>query len=168
LKITLNHKTTFPIPRFGITIKLPKSLAEVNYLGRGPHENYPDRKESAHWGPYYATPEKMKPSYISPQESAYRSANEELIITDSKGKGYKFTSDKDFGFSYLPYSQDAIMQKSRGSKNTCDLKEDDFFTLCLDSHMMGVGGIDSWLSEPLNQYLLRQGEYQFILYITAV
>ncbi len=168
LKVTLTAESETFLPRFGVIIKVPKNLEQVEYLGKGPHENYPDRSSSSFWGKYYTSPRKMKPSYISPQESGYRSQNEFLRITDVDGKGFEITSPSDFGFSYLPYAPEDLSQNERGSKNKVDLIERNYFYLCIDSKMMGVGGIDSWLSEPLSQYTLAPGIYSLTLYIASI
>jgi hypothetical protein len=167
LRIVARFKTDKPIPRFGIKIALPTTFHQVDYLGRGPHENYPDRLESAHWGLYYTTPEKMIPTYISPQESGYRTQNEQLRITNTEGDGFIIQSEEDFGFSYLPFEQEDLTQSRRGSKNKVNLTNSEFNTLCIDSFMMGIGGIDSWLSEPMDKYLSKPGQYELVLYITS-
>lgn len=168
IRLTLSCNVQSHIPRFGITIDLPKTFSELNYLGRGPHENYPDRKRSAHWGKYYSTLIKLRPTYIITQESAYRCENEELTITDSEGHGFRFTSENTFGFSYLPFSQKDLLQGTGETKINADLIENEFYTLCIDSHMVGLGDIQHEQLLPLEKYQLNEGKYKFVLYITAL
>lgn len=150
---TIDHKVLV-IPRFGITCNIAKGYGQVCYEGRGPHENYPDRKSSAFYGRYQTTVHELTEPYISPQEHGYRSENHRLILSKLSNKSLEITSEDPFGFSYLPYSPQDLTQYSRGSKNHKDLVINPFNTLCIDACMMGIGGTDSWLSEPLSQYQL--------------
>lgn len=146
-----SKNSTLKIPRFGIISKVDKSFQEVKYFGKGPHENYQDRNYSAHWGQYKTDIFKLSEQYIAPQENGYRSENKELKLSNPEVR-VCISSYKTFGFSYLQYSPQEFTQESRGKLHLQDFKVSDTNYLCLDGFMMGVGGVDSWLSEPLEKY----------------
>ena len=147
------------LPRFGLYAPLINSMKETTYFGRGPHENYPDRKFSAFIGKYDTSPEAMFENYISPQENGYRCDNHWLRIHDETIGGIEIRSTETFGFSYLSYSPKDLTQYTRGSKHPYDLQSSMTNHLCIDNQMMGIGGIDSWLSEPMEKYLLKRTKY---------
>ena len=94
----------------------------------------------------------MYEPYISVQDNGYRTENEELIISNGKDLKFRITSKDSFGFSFLPYSTEELTQELRGEKNAIDLLPSNRIHLCIDRFMLGLGGIDSWLSEPLDKY----------------
>ncbi len=139
------------IPRFGLFATFDKPWSEIQYFGRGPHENYPDRKSSANWGTYITTVHDMHEPYIALQDCGYRSENKELILT-SDTDSIKISSHQAFGFSYLPTDPESYTIEKRGEKHAHEITYDLCNYLCLDAFIMGVGGTDSWLSEPLPKY----------------
>lgn len=91
---TIDLKTTFrqhgnlpDLPRIGIAFVLDSSLNKVQWLGRGPHENYPDRKSSAFVGLWDSPVSEMKTSYPRPQENGARMDVSRLMLTDKHGRG---------------------------------------------------------------------------------
>jgi len=153
------------IPRFGIIRRLDKAYDQVSYYGRGPHENYPDRNHSAFVGHYRSTVKDMYEPYISVQDCGYRTDARHLSIQTNEGREIKFTSDRPFCFSALPYSPHDLTQTTRGKMNAVDLVESQYNYLCLDAWHMGIGGIDSWLSEPMQEYLCNESEIFLDIYI---
>ena len=73
------------IPRVGLNMQLSSSLENVEWYGRGPHENYIDRKASAFMGSYSAKVNEMKFDYGRPQENGYRTQTKHLSLTDKNG-----------------------------------------------------------------------------------
>ncbi len=139
------------IPRFGLLAAFDKPWSEIQYYGRGPHENYPDRKSSAYWGNYKTTVHDILEPYIALQVCGYRTENKELIISNANSQ-IKISSHQAFGFSYLPASPESYTVEKRGEKHAHEIVLDMCNYLCLDAFMMGVGGTDSWLTEPLEEY----------------
>jgi beta-galactosidase len=59
-------------PRIGLKTRLVPGLSRIEWFGRGPHENYPDRQSGALMGRYQARPEELIVPYIVPQENGAR------------------------------------------------------------------------------------------------
>jgi len=150
------------MPRFGMKMRVNRALGEVEWYGRGPHENYCDRNTSAFVGLYKSTPEEMYFPYIRPQENGYRTDTRWLTLTDHQGIGLKITGIPFFGFSALPYTIENLDQGiKKNYKHTCDLVPADFYEVMIDLKQMGVGGDDSWGARPHSQYQIPAGKYTF-------
>ena len=148
------------IPRVGLHFYLNKELQNINWFGRGPFENYPDRKHAAHIGRYDSTVAKMYEPYISPQENGNRTDVQKVAFYDKTGAGLLITGDK-FSFTANPFSPEELTREKWGDLHTYDLKDTGKVSLCLDHLQLGLGGIDSWLSAPLEKYQITPKNYQF-------
>jgi beta-galactosidase len=140
-EITLHHAVypqgTMPLwlPRIGLTMTLDKSLNRVKWYGRGPQENYPDRKTGYKTGIYSAVVEDMYEPYLIPQDYGLRTDNRWLCMTNETGSGLEFSMDQWFNFNAYPYSTDNLTK----SVYTYQLQEQDGITLNLDYSTSGVG-----------------------------
>jgi beta-galactosidase len=149
------------LPRFGMTMAIPKSYDKVVWYGRGPHENYWDRKTSALVGVYKSTVRELFEPYISPQENGYRTDVRWVAFLNDKGTALLAVGLPLICFSALHYTNEDLTQQSRGTMHPTDLKERDFVFLNLDYKQMGVGGDDSWGARPHPQYTLPAQEYSY-------
>ncbi|HOW24431.1 MAG TPA: glycoside hydrolase family 2 TIM barrel-domain containing protein [Bacteroidales bacterium] len=157
------------MPRFGMKMRLNKVLGELQWYGRGPHENYCDRYTSAFVGLYESTPEEMYFPYIRPQENGYRTETRWLTLADHQGIGLKFAGMPLFGFSVLPYTIENLDQGiKKNYQHTCDLIPTDFYEVMIDLKQMGVGGDDSWGARPHSQYQIPAGKYTFSFRMTPI
>jgi len=147
--------------RFGMRLRIPKNFENVQWYGRGPHENYWDRKTSAFIGRYAGTVHDQYVRYASPQENGYKTDVRWVALTQNKGKGLLAVGLPTLCFSALPYSKEDLTQKSRGTKHPTDLVERDFVELHIDLRQTGVGGDNSWGARPLDKYTLPAKEYAF-------
>ena len=123
------------LPRIGIGWILSKSLVNVEWYGRGPQENYPDRKSGYKTGIYKSTVLEMYEPYLIPQDYGLRTDTRWVSLTDSDGTGLEFSGDKLFNFSAHPYSMDNLTK----ALYTYQLKPFDGITLNLDYATSGVG-----------------------------
>ena len=149
------------IPRVGLKTNLGIEWESVEYLGRGPHENYSDRQYSAHWGRYALASSEFYEPYIAAQENGYRSENKCLSLIHQNGYKLKIRGLQSFGFSLLRYTPNDLTRYKRGGRHHFDLKENEFQTLCLDGFHMGIGGVNSWEARPLKKYLFNRNKIQF-------
>jgi beta-galactosidase len=140
-EITLHH-TVYPqgkmplwLPRIGLTLTLDKSLDRVEWYGRGPQENYPDRKSGYRLGIYSTTVREMYEPYLIPQDYGLRTDNRWLRMTNSTGAGLAFSMDQRFNFNVYPYATDNLTK----SVYTYQLQEQDGITLNLDYASSGAG-----------------------------
>ncbi|PLX01868.1 MAG: beta-galactosidase, partial [Marinilabiliales bacterium] len=147
-------------PRFGLKFVLEDSPL-IEYYGRGPHENYSDRKTSAFVGHYKGEVKNQYFPYIRPQENGYKTDCRWLILGD-ENQGILFTSKIPFGFSALNIPDYQIDQITKlNHKHTNDINPDNKTYLHLDMAQMGVGGDNSWGARPHEQYRIPVKEYEF-------
>lgn len=149
------------IPRMGLHLYLNPDLQNINWVGRGPFENYSDRKEAAHIGRYDSTVIQMYEPYISPQENGNRTEVEKVAFYDKKGAGLLVTGIQPFNFTAIPFSPEELTRTKWGSLHTYDLKNEGKISVCLDHLQMGLGGIDSWLTPPLEEYSIQAKFFNF-------
>ena len=145
----------------GMRMAIPEEFDKVSYYGRGPHENYQDRKDSALIGIYKTEVDDLYFPYISPQENGNRSDIRWMSLTNEKEAGILIEGDPLLSMSALFYTQEDLSQSSRGTKHTIDLKKMDYISLNIDQKQRGVGGDDSWWSRPHSQYSLPAHDYHY-------
>ena len=155
------EQETPPIPRVGMTTGLTSDLSlsdtVVKWQGRGPHENYPDRKTSAHLGHWEHSVSEMHTDYIFPSENGLRCDVSELELNALRVVG-------DFQFSVSAY--DPV--KLRDARHPTDLVPNDYLSLCLDGFHMGVGGDDSWSPSVKECYRLSEKYYRWRVSLSGV
>ena len=148
--------------RFGVQIPMPKSFENLEYYGRGPFENYADRRAASFLGLWKQTVTEQFYPYIRPQETGNKTDLRWLRITDQKGRGLEVQAEEPFSASALHYRIETLDE----GENKCNrhfemLEEDDVTNLLLDWRQMGLGGRNSWGSVPLPAYQLPYGGYRF-------
>ena len=162
IEVSYNFNTTKKdnpeIPRIGMRTKLVSPYKNIEYFGRGPHENYWDRNTSAFINRYKSDIYKEYFPYISPQENGYKTDIRWFAVTD-KQKGLLFVGDPLICFSALPFEQETLYQDRRGTKHIPDVEFNGLTNLCIDYKQMGVGGDDSWGARTHEKYLLKDNSY---------
>ncbi len=123
------------LPRIGLEWTLDSSLSNIQWYGRGPQENYPDRKTGYKTGVYKSTVTDMYEPYLIPQDYGLRCDNRWVRMTDESGTGLEFKGDKLFNFSAHPYSADNLTK----ALYTYQLHPSDGITFNLDYATSGVG-----------------------------
>ncbi len=150
------------LPRFGMQWILPKGFDKVEYYGRGPQENYQDRNFSAHVGLYKQTVDEQYFPYVVPQETGARTDIRWYQVVNSNGKGLRIHSDSLLSIGAIHFfDADLDNGPKRQQRHAADLVKRPQTQLNIDLKQMGVGGIDSWRSMPMTQYLLPYGDYTF-------
>lgn len=165
----LPNNTDLPrMPRQGLHMMLASEFDRMEWLGRGPLENYPDRKTAALIGRYQSTVAEQYVPYLSPQENGNKEEVQWVTFKNQAGEGIRFSGVPSFGMTALWFTPEDLTQEARGSLHPFDLQKGDAISLCLDYRQMGVGGIDSWLSRPMEKYLLSVEEYSFTFRFQAL
>lgn len=155
--------------RFGMIMTLPKSLDNYSYYGRGPWENYIDRKTSTFMGIYDTTVEKDVFAYIRPQEAGNKTDVRWLTLTDADGKGIRIDGCQPLSVSATnnrPEDLDPGLTKKQ--QHASDIIPRGEVVLCVDLLQRGVAGVDSWGAQPLDQYRLTAKEYKYSYTISVV
>ena len=102
--------TEFNLPRLALQTSLNPALDKVTWFGRGPIENYQDRKNAAYVGLYSATVEDMREHYARTQSMGQRCDSRWLTLTDNNGKGIRITPEGTIDFSALHYTDRELWQ----------------------------------------------------------
>ncbi len=159
------------IPRVGMQMILPGRFTDLSWFGRGPHENYIDRKTSAFVGLYESSVADQYVPYVRPQENGYKTDTRWLNVTDGNGKGIRFEGKPLFSFAAMNYLHEDF--ESQGSlagyrpdaklvnRHICDVIPRDLVCVNIDYGQMGVGGDDSWGARTHPKYCLLDKQYKY-------
>ena len=125
-----------PLPRLGIVIELPRDYEQLTWYGRGPWDNYPDRKQSCPIGWWKSTVSEQYVHYPRPQDSGNHEDCTLVELKKKKGKGIRIEAvDKPFSFSALPYSAPYLASKT----HDYELQDQGKVYLSIDCAVMGLG-----------------------------
>ncbi|MDP4221803.1 MAG: glycoside hydrolase family 2 TIM barrel-domain containing protein [Bacteroidota bacterium] len=149
------------LPRIGQKWILNSSLNQVQWYGRGPQENYPDRKTGYRIGVFKLTVNDMYESYLIPQDYGLRTDNRWVRLTDKEGNGLELKGDKLFNFNAYPYSTDNLTK----ALYTYQLHPFNGITFNLDYATSGVGCTARGV---FPQYQVMPGRYDFKVYIRPI
>ena len=172
------------MPRFGMNFQIPKSYNNVSWYGRGPHENYVDRMDSAFMGVYSSSVSDLGFDYSRPQENGYRTQTKWLELIDDSGNGFKIFGDPYISFSAhyntIEDFDDGVRDKKPGEMGSArkrmikkqrkpiDISKRNFISLNIDLKQMGVGGDNSWGARPLLKYIIPPGNYKYSFIIKPI
>ncbi len=173
--------STLNVPRIGVRFRLPVTMNNVQYFGRGPCENYVDRSSGSKVGLYKTTAEEMYYPYTRPQENGHRS-DIRWVALNGDGQGLLVVADNTIGFNALrnsvedfdseeavhkPYqwnnfsSEEIANRSEEDAKNRLrrqthinDIVPRDYVEVCVDMMQQGVAGYNSWGARPLPEYSL--------------
>jgi beta-galactosidase len=138
------------MPRFGMTTALPKSYNRIRWYGRGPQENYWDRKRGCRIAEHELAPEDFITPYIHPQDNANRTDTRWVTFSSDTGKRIKVVGLQPLSFSAWPYT----LADLDAAKHDYELPRRDFITVHIDWKVHGVGGNNSWGKKTEPQYTL--------------
>ena len=165
VKSNFGNESNQDFSRLGLIAALEPRLGNVQWLGRGPHENYPDRKTSAFVGVWDGTVNGMTEEYEKPQSMGERCDVKWVTFTDDKGEGVRFRTGGTFDFSALHYLDEELWQtKYKHELGKIHRPE---IILHLDAAMRGLGNA-SCGPGPLPQYELQEKNYSYGFVIEPV
>jgi beta-galactosidase len=145
------------LPRIGFVLGLPAAFDRVAWYGRGPHENYADRKDSAPVGVYRTTAADFLVPYVFPQENGGREETRWVAVTDSGGAGLMVMGLPGFHFSAQRYR----LEDFTAARNRAELRPRSETVLHVDGFHMGVGGDTGWGQTVHPEYRLLPGRYRY-------
>lgn len=155
VSMQMEAKETLPsLINYGMTVGVPKTYKNTKFYGKGPWENYIDRKRATVVDEFIFKTDDLFTNYIYPQGNGNRSDVRWLQLSESKRPGIVVTGAPEFGFSIWPYSSENIEK----AKHPYDLVAQDFYTLNLNLVQASVGGT---LSETLPQFVIKAGKHNF-------
>ena len=171
--------SSLTVPRIGVRFRLPATMNNVEYFGKGPGENYVDRASGSKVGRYKTTADYMYVAYTRPQENGHRTYTRWVSLT-GKNNGLLVVADNTIGFNALrnsvedfdseeathrPYqwnnlsSEEIASREDENARNRKprqthinDITPQDFVEVCIDMKQHGVAGYNSWGARPLPEY----------------
>ncbi len=150
------------MPKFGMRVQLQDRFDDIAWYGRGPVENYPDRKSGALVGLYESTLAHFITDYVAPQDNANRCDVRWFSLADPNGDRIRVTGLQNLCFRAWPYTE-ADLEKAG---HPFELPIRDLINLNIDLNIHGVGGNDSWGARTLDKYTIAGNKpyrYGFIL-----
>ena len=153
--------TDIPLmPKFGMRMRLPADYTDINYYGRGPWENYPDRKGSAFLGRYQMPLSDYMTEYVHPQDNGNRCDVRWFEIAGSSRK-LRIEGCQPLCIRAWDYGEEDL-----GVGHPYESQRGKFVNLNIDLSVHGVGGTDTWGKRTLPQYTIDGNQahhYGFIL-----
>ena len=164
------------LPRVGMNLHLPREFDQMQWFGRGPFENYQDRKTAAFIDHYKSTVAEQYVPYIRPQENGYKTEVTWATFTNTSGFGLLVVAEGDrlsmaAHHNLLKDFESEVRANGKdNSKNrhTTDVRPRDLVSLDIDHLQMGVGGDNSWFAKPHKQYRLEEKSYRYAYWLMPV
>ena len=177
--------------RFGMKFAMPGRFSTVDFYGKGPWESYSDRNSAAVVGHYVqSVNDQYHYGYVRTQESGTKTGLRYFRLLDSNGTGLEVTAYDKFSASALPFSMRDLDCLENGTpqranktntqngeaRHSLNLKakahENDRANgttyVNFDLVQMGVGGINSWGTLPLEPYMIPAAERNFTFVLRPV
>ncbi len=156
LRIYMKVKNTwFSMPRYGFRMGLTSAPA-VEFFGRGPHENYCDRKASAKVGRYSGSISDFEHDYLVPQENGNHCDTRYVNVN-----GLIFDAETTFEFSLHDYTQEAL----EAATHAHELEHGAAVELYIDGMQRGVGGDVPALACTKKQYKPLPGKLHTLSFV---
>lgn len=179
-RTNVSERDKMVVPRIGVRFRLPATMDQVEYFGRGPLENYWDRKAGYPIGQYKSTAEELYYPYVRPQENGHHCDTRWLSLS-GKGKNLLLVADDEMEFNALrnsvedfdggkatdhPFQWNNFTPEEIANRpeigpydkprqtHEIDIVPRNFVEVCVDLKQQGVAGYDSWYSRPEPEYTL--------------
>ena len=152
-----DNKPTMTLPRIGYVMKFPSNLENFTYYGRGPVNNFNDRKTSQFVGLYDTKVSDMFVNFPKPQSMSNREEVRWSALRDNSGYGVQFIAPDTMSMSVLPWSEQQLSE----APHPCDLPESDGNYMYIDAKMTGLGGSSCGQGGPLEHDRVQGDAYLF-------
>jgi len=136
------------IPKFGMRVRIPENYSTIDWYGRGPFENYPDRKTASLIGLYNSSLKNFITNYPAPQDNANRCDVRWFSLGTQNDNTIKITGLQPLNFRAWPYTEEDL----ENTRHDYQLPKRDFINLNIDLSIHGVGGDDTWGSKTMEKY----------------
>lgn len=155
--------------RFGMQMVMPESFEKISYYGRGPIENYIDRKHSTDLGIYNQTVTEQFYAYIRPQENGTKTDIRWWKLFNDEGKGLQFVAAEPFSASALHYTIESLddgTQKDQRHSN--EVSPSDLTNFLIDKVQQGLACENSWGAIPRPEYRVPYANYEFTFIMVPI
>ena len=144
--------------RIGMETSLPASFNQMEWYGKGPYENYPDRKKSAEIGLYAGSVQDQYFPYIVPQECGNKTDVRWCSLQQENGLRFTVTALQEaLNVNAGAYSEADLWKAREGAP----LLPAEVVSLHIDFSQMGLGGDDSWIPRVEKTYRLNKKRYRY-------
>ena len=150
------------LPRLGYAMRLPAMLDRFSYYGRGPHDNYPDRRSSQHIGIYSSTVADECDPFPKPQDMGNHQDTRWCMLTDSEGRGLRVDGQEPMAVSVLPWSAAELAM----ANHPHELPQSSGCWLHIDKAVTGLGGNSCGQGAPLDHDRVKATPTLFSFTIT--
>ena len=150
------------LPKFGMRMGIPPQFDTVTWHGRGPQENYWDRKSGAFLGRYQLPLAEFWTNYIYPQDNGARTDVRSMTFTGPDGDGLEIRGLQPLTIRAWPFTEADLEQAAHPQ----DLPRRDFIHVNVDLRVHGVGGDNSWGKRTMATYTIPGNQplrYGFII-----
>lgn len=156
MSFTPGKKTLPEMPRLGMRMILPSDFDNMKWFGRGPHENYADRKNSALIGVYSATVWEQYHPYVRAQETGNKCDVRWVELRDKKGRGIRISGDEPLNVSAWNFPQENIEYRPFNveRRHGGSIEKKNMVWLNIDHRLMGVGGDNTWGAQVHPEYTI--------------
>ena len=165
IKVDMDYRPTSTdiplLPKFGMRMRLPADFTSIEYYGRGPWENYPDRKRSAFVGRYEMPISEYETEYVHPQDNGCRTDVRWFKIGNEK-MTLRINGLQPLCIRAWDYGEEDL----EPAKHPHEIQRGRFVNLNIDLNVHGVGGVDTWGQRTLPQYTIdgkNSYHYAFLL-----
>ncbi len=171
IKVEMDYKPTATnlsvMPKFGMRMRIPSNYTQIKYYGRGPWENYPDRKRSAFLGIYEMPLSEYETEYIHPQDNGNRCDIRWFEISSAgKAEKLRINGNQPLCIRAWDYGEEDL----QGVRHPNEIVRGRFVNLNIDANIHGVGGTDTWGKRTLPQYTIdgnKPHHYSFVLSVNT-
>ena len=156
-------KTLPEMPRLGMRLLMPGQYDTMTWLGRGPQENYADRKSGAFIGRYTASVWSQYHPYPRAQETGNKCDVRWVTLTDKDGHGIMVYGDAPLSVSAWNFPMEDIEYVSAMVRNVHggSIVKKDMVWLNIDHRQMGVGGDNTWGAQVHTPYTITPREWRY-------
>ena len=157
--------------RYGVVVDMPYDYDQSKYYGRGPIENYADRKECMFISKYGQSADEQFFPYIRPQETGTKTDIRWWCQTNQAGFGLRIQACEPFTASALHYNiMDLDEGMEKAQRHSPQVPKSKYTELSLDMLQTGVGGINSWNkdAQALPQYRVKYEDRVFKFWLIPV
>ena len=143
------------LPKFGVRLRVPKDYGDIEWMGYGPWESYPDRRNGALYGCYTMTVSDYMTDYVFPQDNSNRVGVDRFSLSSTDSRMPKVTIYDGDGLGdglnvrVWKYSEEDL----EASRHGYELPERDYLNINIDKEIIGVGGNDAWGAKTEPQYI---------------
>ncbi len=163
VKMKMGNMKLPEMPRFGMRVLLNSEFDKVQWFGRGPFDNYWDRKDAAEIDLYNSPADSLFHPYARAQESGYRTDVRWITLHSKEGIGLMAVGNPTistgvlhFDMNKLEFDRNAAVNNHGGS-----ITNDPFIWWNIDFKQMGVGGDNAWGAKTHEEYMLPYGNYEY-------